>query len=839
MKYYTKASSDDTETTREREHRQIAFNAAVEGIVLLENNHDTLPIRPGPVALFGSGACFTIKGGTGSGEVNERGSVTIAEGLEAAGFTITSRDWLDDHKRQYHEKLAQFKKEQARKSRTLSIKNLMNAMGESFLPPFGRDITKEDIRKSSTDTAIYVIARQAGEGMDRRIEKGENAPTAEEIAHLKQLTERYRKTIVIINTGSSLDLSALDAIKGIGALVYFCQQGMEGGNALAAVLSGRVSPSGRLTATWPIKYEDIPYAMDYSYLNGNRSDEDYREGLYVGYRYFDSFRVQPRYCFGYGLSYTRTDIRLTGAANQGSHVTLEVEVANLGDRSAKEVVQVYVSCPADKRHREAQQLAAYGKTAELVPGGLETLEIRFDLCDLAAYDESESAFVLDPGDYIIHIGHSSRRNRPAALIHLDQTSVVSRHKPVLPLNRHFEELKSERRRPSSGSEQAEGQQQDGDNDLIRLQLRNNEIRTVEPRYELPVMDPDPRVDALMNRLTVRDMIDIVVGAGMFINKNRIDVPGSVGNTTSKLYRKGLINVAFCDGPAGLRLVREAGVLKAGNTKPYALPLSFFESLPKWVRRLITANRNKTKPVYQFTTAFPVGTALAQSWNTALLERVGQAVGREMKEYGVTFWLAPALNIQRNPLCGRNFEYFSEDPLLSGKSAAALVRGVQSHGGLYATIKHFLCNNQEDNRNQVSSNVHERTLREIYLKGFRIAVREGGAAAVMTSYNRINGIYAPESHDACTTILRDEWGFSGVVMTDWMSTGRGRASAAKAISAGNDLIMAGLPSDKNIIRKALRRGDLTIDALRRSCARVVRSILSSQIAREVSLDQFER
>ncbi|NCC49095.1 MAG: glycoside hydrolase family 3 protein, partial [Clostridia bacterium] len=222
-----------------------------------------------------------------------------------------------------------------------------------------------------------------------------------------------------------------------------------------------------------------------------------------------------------------------------------------------------------------------------------------------------------------------------------------------------------------------------------------------------------------------------------------------------------------------------------------------------------------------------------------LERVGQAVGREMKEYGVTFWLAPALNIQRNPLCGRNFEYFSEDPLLSGKSAAALVRGVQSHGGLYATIKHFLCNNQEDNRNQVSSNVHERTLREIYLKGFRIAVREGGAAAVMTSYNRINGIYAPESHDACTTILRDEWGFSGVVMTDWMSTGRGRASAAKAISAGNDLIMAGLPFDKRDIRKAIRAGSLDLDDLRRSCARVVRSILSSQIAREVSPDQFER
>ncbi|NLW10596.1 MAG: hypothetical protein GX028_01090 [Clostridiaceae bacterium] len=830
MKYYTKASSANTETARERDHRKIALDAAIEGIVLLENKENTLPIQPGPVALYGTGAYFTIKGGTGSGEVNERYDVSIADGLQAAGFTITSTSWLDDQKQHYLQKLEDFKKEIARKTRTLSIKNIMNAMGEQFMPPFGREITEIDRQSSSTDTAIYVISRQAGEGLDRRIERGENEPAAEEVAHIRRLTELYSKTILVINTGSSLDLSALDGIEGIGAIVYFCQLGMEGGSALAAVLSGQVSPSGRLTSTWPVKYEDIPYAMEYSYLNGEVSNEYYREGIYVGYRYFDSFQIEPRYCFGHGLSYTKTEIKLLSAVNDTSRVTLEIEVENQGDYSSKEIIQVYVACPSGKLHREAQQLAAYGKTGELAPGKSEKLNISFDLCDLAAFDEEDAAFILEPGEYEISIGHSSRDNCVVAAVSLEGLATVSKHDHILPIGSQFDELKPDKNTEIS-------QKVFSDN-IIRMQLNNSEIKTAKHQYAKPEIYQDELVDAIMNKLTVPDMVDVVVGAGMFFAKNRIDVPGSVGNTTSKLYKKGLINVALCDGPAGLRLAREAGVLKAGNTKPYTMPLSFFETFPKIIKRLMTADRKKTKPVYQYATAFPVGTALAQSWNTLLLEQVGQAIGREMQEYGVTYWLAPAMNIQRNPLCGRNFEYFTEDPLLSGKSAAAIVRGVQLQEGLYTTIKHFLCNNQEDNRNQVSSNVHERTLREIYLKGFKIAVQEAGAASVMTSYNRINGVYAPESYDACTKVLRNEWGFDGVVMTDWMSTGKGKASAAKAIAAGNDMIMAGMPFDKKDIKKAIRTGNLDIDDLRRCCANIVRSILNSSIAQEVSAEMFE-
>lgn len=830
MKFYTKASRDYTESSREKKHRKIAFSAAAEGIVLLDNHESTLPIKPGPIALYGTGGHYTIKGGTGSGEVNERYSSTIYDGLMTAGFTITSRAWLEEHKQLYAQQLEEYKRELSKKTRTLSIRNIMNAMGEQFLPPFGREITEADYINSQTDTAIYVISRQAGEGLDRRIDNGENAPAEAEIAHLNQLTKLYRKTILVINTGSSLDLSSLDSIKGIGAIVYFCQQGMEGGNALAAVLTGQVSPSGRLTATWPMKYEDIPYAMEYSYLNGDLSDEFYREGIYVGYRYFDSFKIKPRYCFGHGLSYTQTEMKLVHAEVNGSRISLEVDVANQGNFSSKEVVQVYVSCPSDKLLREAQHLAAFGKTSEIAPGNHELVSINFDLTELAAFDEDEAAFILEAGDYVINIGHSSRNSSIAAVIRLDARAIVSTHEHIMPLQKSFNEL-------MPVAETSANQKTIPDNALI-IVAKANDIRTISHKYEKPAIYQNDKVDAIINKLTINEMIDVVVGTGMFIGKNRIDIPGSVGNTTSKLYKKGLINVALCDGPAGLRLAREAGMYKAGFTKPYSMPLSFFENFPRIVKRFMTANRKKTKPVYQYATAFPVGTALAQTWNMNLLEQIGEAIGTEMKEYGITYWLAPALNIQRNPLCGRNFEYFSEDPLISGKSAAAIVRGVQTQDGLYTTIKHFLCNNQEDNRNYVSCNVHERTLREIYLKGFKIAVEEANAAAVMTSYNRINGIYAPESYDACTKVLRNEWGFKGVVMTDWMSTGKDKASSAKSISAGNDLIMAGTSFDKKDIRKAIKAGTLDIDDLRRCCANVIHSIANSSIAQEISAEMFE-
>jgi beta-glucosidase len=236
-------------------------------------------------------------------------------------------------------------------------------------------------------------------------------------------------------------------------------------------------------------------------------------------------------------------------------------------------------------------------------------------------------------------------------------------------------------------------------------------------------------------------------------------------------------------------------------------------------------------LYQYTTAFPVAAALAQTWNTDLLYEVGNAIYREMKEYGCTYWLAPAINIHRNPLCGRNFEYFSEDPRLTGLMAAAITRGVQQEDGFYVTVKHYACNNQEDNRNFVSSNLSERALREIYLRGFEISVRQGGAKAVMTSYNKVNGVYAPNSHDLCTKLLRKEWGFDGVVMTDWFSTNKGQGNNALAMKAGNDLIMPGGGHFKKEILEGVKNGVISETDVRRCCANVVKSILDSATQRE--------
>jgi len=290
-------------------------------------------------------------------------------------------------------------------------------------------------------------------------------------------------------------------------------------------------------------------------------------------------------------------------------------------------------------------------------------------------------------------------------------------------------------------------------------------------------------------------------------------------------------VALCDGPAGLRVQKRSGVNKQGKVKPIDMALSILDALPEFARKLMTADPNKDTVLYQYTTAFPVANALAQTWNRELMQEIGSAIFREMKEYGCTFWLAPAVNIHRNPLCGRNFEYFSEDPRLSGTMAAAITKGVRQEQGFYVTVKHFACNNQEDNRNYVSSNVSERALREIYLRSFEICVREGGAKSIMTSYNRVNGVYSPNSHDLCTKVLRSEWGFTGVVMTDWFSTRQGLASNAIAMKAGNDLIMPGGGSYKKEILQGVKSGLIRQEDVRRCCANVIKAVLDSAIQRE--------
>ena len=811
MELLTKASRSSAVTDRERENRNVAYRAACEGIVLLKND-GALPFDRKHIALYGSGAARTIKGGTGSGEVNERHSVTVAEGLRNRGFTIATEKWLADFETFYKEAEAAYK---AEKRRRLNMQMLF----DNFRTPAGPAITGEYL-SNDTDSCVYVLSRQAGEGGDRRLEQGDYLLTDEEVEAIRVCAVHYDRFALLINCGSSIDLSPLDAIEGINAIVHISQLGTEGGNAVADILSGTVSPSGKLADTWARQYEDFPFAMEYGSLNGDLENEDYREGIFVGYRYFDSFGITPRYPFGYGLSYTTFSIRCTEVHVEDTAVHLKAAVTNTGSKSGKEVVQLYLSVPEDGLSKEYQSLAAFGKTRELSPGESETLELSFDLRELASFREQDCAYILEAGDYVLRLGNSSRDTEPAAVLSLPREVIVSRHSGVCPLHEPIRELHAPAR-PRETFPAA----------LPRLILDPAAFVTTVYTYEQPPVYPSDGLRAFVETLTDSEMADIVVGAGMFGGRNRFDLPGSVGNTTSKFWDRGLANVALCDGPAGLRIQKHSTVDKNGKIKPVEMAMSIFESAPGFVKKLMTGDPEKEESLYQFTTAFPVTAALAQTWNAELLQEVGCAIQREMEEYGCTWWLAPAVNIHRNPLCGRNFEYYSEDPRLTGYLAAAVTRGVQREPGFYVTVKHFACNNQEDNRNFVSSNVSQRALREIYLRAFEYSVRHGGAKSIMTSYNRLNGVYTSNSLDLCTKLLRNEWGFDGVVMTDWFSTNPGQASSALALAAGNDLIMPGGGLFRRDILKGLSDGRLTREALQRCCANVVKLILDSAIQKE--------
>jgi len=419
---------------------------------------------------------------------------------------------------------------------------------------------------------------------------------------------------------------------------------------------------------------------------------------------------------------------------------------------------------------------------------------------------------------VLRLGNSSRNTCVVGIVTLAEEIIVSWHEHICPLREPLAELVS----PTRDAEALPN--------VPRVWVDRAAFETEIYDYRDPALCRDVRVRKILSRMTVPDMVDLVVGVGQFMAPHRFHLPGAVGDTTSKFWDMGLVNTPLCDGPAGLRIQKLSTMDAKGRIKPVEYAMSVMEYIPDVAKKVMLGDPKTEVPLYQYTTAFPVENCLAQTWNPALLERIGDGIYREMKEFGCVYWLAPAMNIHRNPLCGRNFEYFSEDPFLTGMMASAITRGVQQEEGYYVTIKHFACNNQEDNRTHVSSNVSERALREIYLKGFQMAVK-AGAKSVMTSYNKINGVYTPNSHDLCTKVLRNEWGFDGVVMTDWYSTNPGQGSNAACMAAGNDLIMPGGLYYKQEILLALVSGKITKAQLRRCCANVVKATLNSNVQKQ--------
>ena len=792
----------------EREHNEILRRFGAECAVLLKSD-GTFPLdAPCDLALYGSGARQTVKGGTGSGEVNSRTFVTAEAGLEAAGFRITSKAWMDQYGGIWPEEKKKFirgLKRSALKRGTLAI---LDSMGAVMPEP------EYDIPLNGTgDAAIYVLARISGEGSDRKPVPGDILLTETEKRDILALNRKYEKFLLVLNVGGVIDLSPVMEVRNI---LLLSQLGGETGNILADIILGKSAPSGKLTTTW-FAWKDHPAVGDF----GDRYDTHYTEGIYVGYRFFDRVGKEPLFPFGYGLSYTRFVLGKAEAAEKNGEISLSIPVKNAGDCCGKEALQLYVTQPRGKLDKACQVLAAFEKTDELKPGEEQKLTLTFDMRDLVSYDPERAAWILEPGDYILRVGTSSRNTRAAAAVRLNREAVIRQVRNCLGIPEHTDWKPERLPDEETGS-------------LPVIPVDAAFFKTDTDHCTLP-----EETDSVLEALSDEELCLMNIGAfkrkgsGSVIGAAGQSVAGSAGETANCLKGKGIPALVMADGPAGLRLSRqytrdENGVHGIGNNMPESL-MELMPAPAAIVMRFLEKHKKVTGEILeQNCSAIPIGTALAQSWNLLFAERCGDLVGDEMERFGVHLWLAPALNIHRDIRCGRNYEYYSEDPLISGRFAAAVTRGVQKHPGRGTTIKHFAANNQETNRYGNNSIVSERAMREIYLRGFEIAVKESQPHALMTSYNLLNGVHTAERRDLIEEILRAEFGFKGIVMTDWLvaalNSGRKKypvTNAARIAAAGGDLVMPGGPGDLKAMLDGLKEGTVTRRQLNVNATRIFR------------------
>ena len=814
-KWIYSGTREEQPSERELMHGKLARKAASEGIVLLKNE-GILPLKKDTAAaLLGYGAEKTVKGGIGSGDVNNRKNISIYQGLKEAGVKIVSEDWISDYHNRYEQAREAWKEkvlEEAKK-----VDNPFDAYADNpFAMPLGRKVAEEDICEA--DMVIYVISRISGEGKDRRKVKGDYYLSEREEEDLRYLAEMNKPVILILNAGGPVELTDIleqtDNIKGI---LNISQLGQEGGYALADVLLGKEVPGGKLTTTWARRYEDYPASEEYGYLNGNLEKEEYKEGIYVGYRYFDSFDKKVMFPFGFGLSYTSFEIKCCGLNTEEGKFRVEVQVTNSGNEyTGKEVIQIYITLPQTGLEKEYKRLAGFSKTRLLKPGETQTLTVEIPQKQLASFCEETHAWVIEKGSYGILIGNSSDKTELEAVLVISDTTVLEHTEVICPLKEELEQIHLTEELKEKFAQQERLKKTWVPEYYFEPVMMPEKSENVRKSQE-DLTEEEKRFIAVLKDRSVEELIPLLYGK---ISENistlgaaGIRVPGSAGETSGALEEYGIPSLVMADGPAGIRLRQWYEVDKKTDS---IYEMGVLGSLENGILEPGVHHEN-ADTYYQYCTAFPVGTALAQTWNTDLMAEFGKAIAEEMKEFHVNLWLAPGMNIHRNPLCGRNYEYYSEDPYLSGMLAAAVTRGVQSKSGCGVTIKHFACNNQEDNRMGVDSCVSERALWEIYLRGFEIAVKEGNPVSIMTSYNLVNGVHAANSRDLCMTVARREWGFDGAIMSDWNTTVPEDGSIPwKCAAAGNDIIMPGNPDDDKNIRQAYKEGKLTEEEIR-SCA----------------------
>lgn len=768
---------DGRKVTGSPEHAELSRRAAGEGMVLLKNEGGTLPLKRGTrVALFGKATVEYIKGGGGSGDVFCAYTRNIYD-----GFKLKE----DEGKVSVFKPTAEFYKEYVKeagkriptRAQVEKIWDRVNAMSfckekddiiyDTFASMHVAEAHMPDEliaeAAANADIAIITLSRFSAEGVDRKAIPGDYYLSDTEKSLIDRVTAAFPNTVIVLNSGAVVDCEYFAENEKVGAIIFGWQGGLEGGTATADIICGDVNPSGRLADTIPVSYDAYQNAQEF--LTGFEH-LDYFDDIYVGYRYFETVpgaAEKVRYPFGFGLSYT--DFEFSGAfcGESDGKIVAAVTVRNVGKVPGKEVVELYYSAPQGKLGKPARELAAFKKTKLLSPGESESLALSFDISDMASFDDlgkiKKSAFVLEKGAYSFHLGASVRATEKLKYEFVLNDDIIIKESKSL-----CRPTKLEKHLLSNGSFESLPT-----GEPVRSRGTHAEIEAKAPAETVKFDEVGETItlDEFIKQFTVDELIDFVGGHQ---NQPGVCNTGAFGG----MKRLNVPPLPTADGPAGLRLNASTGVP---------------------------------------TTAWPCATLLACTWNTELIEEIGAAGGAELRENNLGVWLAPAMNIHRNPLCGRNFEYFSEDPLLAGKCCAADVRGIQSQK-IAASVKHFACNNRESNRFECDSRVSERALREIYLRGFEICVREADPWTIMSSYNLINGSHTSVSYELLTELLRNEWGFKGAVTTDWGVHSR----HSDEVLAGNDIKMGdGEPEE---LKAAFESGKITRADLEVSVKRIL-------------------
>ena len=795
----------------EEKHIKIMRETASECTLFLKKNQEFPISKPCNVLLVGSGARNTQKGGLGSGDTEPRNYTTCEEGLEKAGFVITSKKWLDEYPLQKEKLIG----EHMKYIETMHIQNKITQCFRMMAFPeydYNLDLTFEQ----KADIAIYVLARNSGEGTDRRLIEGDVYLTHTEIKDILYLNKNYKKFILVLNVGGVVDLSPVNEVSNI---LLLSQLGIVTGDILADIILGKANPSGKLATTWA-KPKEYNTMKNFGFLHST----NYKEGVYVGYRYFDSNGVEPLYPFGFGLSYTEFNINKNSLEKNREKITVSVKVKNVGNYSGKEVIQVYVSPSQKHVDKPYQSLVAFKKTPELKPNEEVELNIEFKLSQVARYDTQTASYILDKGNYIIRVGNCSRKTEIFGYIKLSQ-DVVTQQLKNIKANPKFEDWV-----PNTSK-----YPKDNLDNVQKILLNKDDFD-----FDIATYTYVPKIYEEIKKLTDKELAYLCVGGFVESKEENNEKQRGLNGLTTRKVESIKNYLRMVDGAAGVRIARvysnDHHRFKRLVTDPAWLNnYNYLYTLDK-ISLTLTKNEKEDfskyrNVIYQHATSLPIPTAQAQSFNVDLIQKYGEIVGKEMQIFNVNILLAPAMNIHRNILCGRNFEYFSEDPLVAGKMATALIKGVQSNKNCGATVKHFAGNNQEYNRMNNNSKMSERTLREIYLKGFQIAVQEGHPTALMTSYNLINGVHPSENSQLLIDVVRNEWKFDGLIMTDWIRSGEQEFNSAKnpgqyvynTLRAGVNIQMTGHKIDFDYILQKLRDGVLNREHLLKCASKVYETI----------------